>query len=141
MNNLVRKDFFDVVDTFFGPFALSPIQQLKGTIVNDIMKVDIKDETDKFVLLADLPGVQKENVKVDVDNGVLTISVQQLSENNITKEHYHHRERSSSYSARSFKFGDSVNLAEIKAAYKNGVLILDIPKNQKSIEKKTISIE
>jgi HSP20 family protein len=89
---------------------------------------DIK-ETDGAVLVhAELPGVPKEQIKVDFENGVLTISGERKYEKKDEKEHFHRVERSYGSFSRSFPIGDKVDPSQIKANFKDGVLEVTVPK-------------
>lgn len=135
MRNLIVSDIFNVVDELLTPsgkaFAqMSPI------------RVDVKELSEKYVLIADLPGVKKEDVKIKFEKGSLIIDV--LAQEEVEKkegEKFHLLERFKSFRSRSFYFGDNVNDAEIKASYLNGVLSLDIPKHQPSLKVRDISVD
>lgn len=95
----------------------------------DAFRTDIRDEGDKFVLEAELPGFEKEDISVDLKDGALTISAQHSSsdEKKDNKGSYIRRERSYGSFSRSF---DVTNIDEnaIEAEFKNGVLELTLPK-------------
>ena len=91
-------------------------------------KADIRDEGKNYVLEADLPGFSKEDIHVDVDNGMLTISAERNSETEQKGENgYVRRERSYGSYSRSFDISN-VNTDDIKGNYANGVLTLTLPK-------------
>ena len=90
--------------------------------------VDVKDEDDKFVLEADLPGVKREGVNIDLNDGVLTISAEWTSEKKEEKgKDYIVNERRSGRASRSFTL-ENVKEDEISAEYRDGVLRLVMPK-------------
>ena len=91
-------------------------------------KTDIKDTGDAYVLEADLPGVKREDVNVDVNDGVLTISAEWNTEKKENRQHgYVINERRSGRASRSFTL-ENVKEDEISAEYKDGVLRLTMPK-------------
>ena len=106
-------------------------------------RTDIRDAGDKFILEAELPGFEKEDIKLDLKDGILTISAEH-NENNDPKDekgNYIRRERRYGSFSRSF---DVTGIDEngITAAYKNGVLELSLPKAVPAVpEAKRISIE
>ena len=106
-------------------------------------RTDIRDAGDKFILEAELPGFEKEDIKLDLKDGILTISAEH-NENNDQKDekgNYIRRERRYGSFSRSF---DVTGIDEngITAAYKNGVLELSLPKAVPAVpEAKRISIE
>lgn len=107
------------------------------------MKVDVEDKGDSYLLLTDLPGMKKEDVKISVEDGVLTIAVEQKTETNEEDKarNYVYRERRTSSMSRSFSL-EGVNEEGITAEYTDGVLHLTLPKEAETAEKvKTIEIK
>mgnify|MGYP003572855390 CR=1 FL=1 len=95
--------------------------------------VDIDEDDDKYKIKADLPGVDKKDIDVKMENGVLSIRGEKHTETESGKGTKRHRtERFHGSFARSFTLPDSVEADKIDAAYKDGVLTLVIPKAEKS---------
>ena len=95
--------------------------------------VDIEEEEDKYVIRADLPGVDKKDIEVKLENGVLSIRGEKHSEKETGKGTKKHRtERFHGTFARSFTLPDAVRADKVDAAYKDGVLALTIPKQEES---------
>ncbi|MPN30162.1 18 kDa heat shock protein [bioreactor metagenome] len=92
-----------------------------------LMKVDICDAGDTYILEAELPGIKKENVHIETDDGQLTIAVEQDSQNEEKRESYIRRERRSSSMRRSFSL-ENIDAERISARMENGVLLLRLPK-------------
>lgn len=92
------------------------------------LKVDFKEEGDKFVLSADAPGCSKDDVKVDVNEHTLTISAERKREESKDTDKYHVTERSYGRASRSFRLPASADLGSINAAYDNGVLKVTVNK-------------
>ena len=92
-------------------------------------RTDIRDEGDRFVLEAELPGFRKEDINLDINGDTLTISAQRNAEKEQKddKGNYIRRERSWGSFARSFDIS-AVDAQNIKAAYTDGVLTLTLPK-------------
>lgn len=121
-NSLSRPDPSSFLDDFFRPLFMS-----SGNFPT-AFSVDVKDEGDKFLLEADLPGVKREGVNIDVSDGVLTISAEWTSEKKEEKgKDYIVNERRSGRASRSFTL-ENVKEDEISAEYKDGVLRLVMPK-------------
>jgi len=93
--------------------------------------VDIYDSEDKIVLKAELPGVDKKNISIDVKERVLTLKGERLSDNEIKDDSYYKRERVFGKFERAFNLAADVDPEKIKADYKDGVLRIDIPKPEK----------
>ena len=101
--------------------------------------VDIKEENDKFVLQADLPGVDPANIDVSTENGVLTIKGEKQTEAKTEKEGYKRIERTYGSFYRRFSLPDTADLEAISAVTRNGVLEVTIPKRE-SVQPKKISV-
>ena len=132
-----RRDF-DLFDDFFRDDFFN------GKEKNSLMKTDIREGENSFIVDVDLPGYNKEDIKIDVTNGYLTINAKTSNEvNDKEKGKYVRRERFIGECSRSFYVGDDVKQDEIKASFKNGILSLEIPKvdeKEKEAEKKYIEI-
>jgi len=90
--------------------------------------VDIYDEDDRIVLKAELPGVDKEHIEVDVKDRVLTLKGERTLDNEVQDDNYYRRERSFGKFERRFTLPVNVDASDIKAEYKDGLLRVDIPK-------------
>ncbi|CAA9891373.1 Hsp20/alpha crystallin family protein [Candidatus Methylobacter favarea] len=101
--------------------------------------VDIKEENDKFVLHADIPGVKPEEIEVSMENGVLTIKGEKKTEANTEREGYKRVERTYGSFYRRFSLPDTANADAINAKSKNGVLEIVIPKRE-SVKPKKINV-
>lgn len=120
------KEFDQVQRDFFGdPFDIFGGRGLEQ------FRTDIKDEGDKFVLEADMPGFDKKDISLDLSNDVLTIKAERHSEHEDkdAKDKYVRCERSYGSYSRQFDVS-GIDTAGIKAKYDNGVLTLDMPKKQ-----------
>ena len=148
----------DLFDGFFGfPFPeerrvqrnearpARPERKFYGHQGQALMKTDVRETDKAYIVEMDLPGFSKEDVNVTLENGYLTIAAEKHSENEEKKEgKYIRKERYVGTCQRSFYVGEDVTEEDIKAAFKEGVLSLDIAKKveqPKIEEKKTISIE
>ena len=123
----MRNNIFD--DFFAAPFFTRSEANM--------MKTDIKEHDGSYELTVDFPGVKKEDIKAELNDGYLTIT----AENNTSKDEkdengkYICRERYSGSYSRSFYVGDAVTEEDIKAKFENGTLTLDIPKKEALPEK------
>lgn len=111
---------------------------------NKIMKTDIRENEKQYLIDIDLPGYSKENIKIEVEEGYLTVQAE-TSSNKEEKENdtFVRRERYKGNCSRSFYVGKDVKSEEIKASFKNGILTLEVPKKdtEKELpEKKYIQI-
>ena len=111
---------------------------------NTIMKTDITDTNGNYVLDIDLPGYNKEDLDIDLNEGYLTISANHTASNeekddkgNLIRE-----ERSFGSCTRSFYVGDSIRDNDIQASFKDGILTITVPteEHKEETEKKYIDI-
>jgi HSP20 family protein len=103
--------------------------------------VDIEEEENKYVIKADLPGVDKQDIDVKLENGVLSIRGEKQTETETGKGTKRHRsERFHGTFARSFTLPDAVKADKVDASYKDGVLSLTIPKAEEA-KPKSIDIK
>lgn len=108
----------------------------------DLPAVNIKETDNTFEIEVAAPGYKKEDFKVDIDNGMLTISAENKNETEESKENYTRREFSYSSFSRSFSLPDTVKEEDVKAKYENGLLHMTLQKSEKAqVHKKTIAIE
>ena len=108
----------------------------------DLPAVNIKETDITFEIEVAAPGYKKEDFKVDIDNGMLTISAENKNESEESKENYTRREFSYSSFSRSFSLPETVKEEDVKAKYENGLLHMTLKKSEKAqVHKKTIAIE
>ena len=144
------KDFFD--DLFEFPiYDDRDMQKLEkklyGRRGKNLMKTDIKDTDKAYELEMDLPGFKKDEIKVSLENGYLTISAARgldVDEQEKETAKYIRKERYAGSCQRSFYVGEGVKQEDIKGEFKHGILKLVIPKKEEKPEVETskyISIE
>ncbi len=96
--------------------------------VSWIPHVDIREEAERFVVVADLPGVDAKDISVTAEKGVLSVRGERRSEKKSTDEGYERVERASGTFLRRFTLPESADAEAIKATHVNGVLEISIPK-------------
>jgi HSP20 family protein len=101
--------------------------------------VDIKEETDKFVIIADIPGVKPEDIEVHMEAGVLSVKGVKESETKTEKDGYKRVERAYGSFYRRFSLPDTADGEAINAKCKHGVLEIIIPKRE-SVKPKRINV-
>jgi HSP20 family protein len=90
--------------------------------------VDITEDDHEYLFKADLPEMKKEDVKVTVENGILSISGERKAEKEEKKKKYHRIERSYGFFERTFTVPEDADAAKIVADFKDGVLKIHLPK-------------
>ena len=126
MTPFARNAFsiFNALDDFDKDF-------FSGTMPMNTCRTDIRDAGDKYIMESELPGFEKEDIKLDINGDYLVISAEKKAEKEDTGENgrYIRRERTVGSFKRSFGIAD-VNAEEITAEYKNGILIIGLPKKK-----------
>ena len=125
-----RNDFDLFEDMFSDPFFERKESRL--------MKTDIKEKGNNYIIEVDLPGYEKENILLEIENGYLKVTAKvdkKVEEED--KEKYVHQERYYGECSRSFYVGENISQEDIKASFKNGILKLTLPKQEpKKVEEK-----
>jgi len=93
-----------------------------------VPSTDIHEDDKKYTVTADLPGVDKKNVNINVKDNVLTLTGERTLETKEENSNYHRRERMYGSFKRCFRLPDMVNEDQISAKFKNGILVIDLPK-------------
>ena len=135
------ENLFDVFDDFDRDFFRG-FGRPEHKNASRLMKTDVKETDEGYEVDVDLPGFNKDEIKLDLNNGYLTISTEK-SLNKENKGKMLRQERYVGTMQRSFYVGESITEDDIKAKFENGVLSLMIPKKEapKVPEKKQILIE
>ena len=140
----------NLFDDFMNDFAFPAFEdvdkELYGKHEKNLMKTDVKDTENGYEVDIDLPGFKKDEIKVKLEDGVLTISAAKgLDKDEKDKKgSYLRRERYAGSMSRSFYVGDHVTVEDIHPKYENGILSFSVPKAEnKPIEEKNkyIAIE
>lgn len=141
----------NLFDNFMEDFAFPEFPNidkvLYGKNARNLMKTDVKETNTGYEMDIDLPGFQKDEVKVSLENGYLTICATKgldKNEQEADTGKYIRRERYSGTCERSFYIGKNITENDIKGEFKHGILKLTIPKKEIKPaieEKKYISIE
>jgi HSP20 family protein len=141
MNALTRWDPFkemeETQNRLARIFGLAPARIANGdkesmTITQWAPSVDIIEDDKEWLVKADLPEVKKEDVKVTVENGVLTITGERKFEKEEKDKKYHRIERSYGNFLRSFALPDAADGSKVNAEFKDGVLKVHLPKSEKA---------
>ena len=145
MPSIFGEDLFNDWMDFSFPQVPDVDKELYGKHAKNMMKTDVKETEEGYEVAIDLPGFKKDEVKIHLDNGYLTIAAaKRLDKDEQDKKgKYIRRERYAGSMSRSFYVGEGVKQSDVHAKYEDGILRLDIPKPDKKAveESKYISIE
>lgn len=123
-----RPEFMWPFKGFFADFD-NVFREMVPAAAWNAPAVDIQESEEQYVVKADLPGYDKGEVEVHLENGVLTLSAQHTEETKEEKDGYLRQERSCHSFSRSFQFDKAVDADRVKADLKNGVLTIELPKS------------
>ena len=151
MPSIFGENLFDDFDSWFS----DPVEKrffgkknpLYGKHAKNLMKTDVREKKDSYEVDIDLPGFKKDEIKLELENGYLTISAAKGLDKDETDKKtgkYIRRERYAGNMSRSFYVGKDITEKDIHGKYENGILMLDIPKKapeKKVEEKKFVTIE
>jgi HSP20 family protein len=129
----IERRMDDLLDQFFGGFSVMPIgiSEMSGTFSP---RMDIQETTDAIKVKAELPGIDRNDIDVSVRDGVLTISGEKKVEKEEKGTDYHHLERSFGCFTRSISLPQTVETEKVEAQYRDGVLVVTVPKSAKAVE-------
>jgi HSP20 family protein len=125
LQNGVHDDFKSLLSKFFGD---ADTDQSNVVTSQWAPRVDIKEEPNRFVILADIPGVDPKDIEISMDKGVLSIKGERTTEAREESEKFTRMERTRGLFYRRFSLPDSANADGISAHGKHGVLEIVIPK-------------
>ncbi|MDX5348970.1 MAG: Hsp20/alpha crystallin family protein [Hymenobacteraceae bacterium] len=126
----IFSDFFSDSDNFFGN-DFFPARMMPSRMMQNMPATNIRETDKDFQIEVAAPGLKKEDFNIDVENGMLMISSEKKEEKEDKKEeddNYTRREYNYSSFQRSFRLPETVKEEDINASYKDGVLMLTIPK-------------
>lgn len=125
---IVRYEPWALVSRFQQQFDRALGESADSASVSWIPHVDIHEEAERFLVVADLPGVEGKDIDVTADKGVLTVKGERRSEKKTSQDGFERVERASGTFLRRFTLPESVDAEAIKATHVNGVLEVTIPK-------------
>lgn len=119
------------MDRLFDNFFSDKTSQLQS--YSDLTPiVDVEETEQEFLISAEIPGINKDDIKITFENNYLTISGEKKSEKDLKEENFHHSERSYGKFSRTLAIPAGVMLDKIEAEYAQGVLNIKIPKAEEA---------
>jgi HSP20 family protein len=126
--NLVGRQFSDIMDEFFN----------EAVATNDASfspNINISETDNKLSIDVDIPGMNKEDINVNLENGTLTISGERKNKSEEEGRTFHRVETRYGSFERSFQLPDNVDEESVEASYENGILTIDIDKKEEKVRK------
>lgn len=127
-NDIMSKRFSDIMDEFFN----DAVRTRRDTFVPSI---DVSETDNQFLISAELPGMNKEDIDISLENSRLTISGERSFEKEDKGKKYHRIESSYGSFERSFQLPDNIDAESISASYENGLLKISIDKSEEEVKK------
>ncbi len=134
-NNYRPATFNNFIDRFFND------DYFGNEVSNFSPKVDIAESEKSFEIQFHLPGMKKDDIKIDINDDRLTVSGERKMENEKKEKNFHSVESYYGTFSRSFYLPDNVNVEKVDAEYRDGILNVVLPKDAKKENKRTISIK
>ncbi|MEO5332981.1 MAG: Hsp20/alpha crystallin family protein [Magnetococcus sp. YQC-5] len=135
MTTLVNYDPFRSFRTLQGEINRlfeRDIDDSSGMLTQWPLRVDILEDEHHIVIKADVPGMEQKDISVNVDNGRLTLAGERKFDDEQNKENYHRVERAYGRFSRTFQLPNTTDIHAIQATYKNGVLVVTLPKREEA---------
>ena len=132
----VPTSFSHLIDRFFNDNMV----RSGGSAYSFVPKVDVLEDEKGFEIQVAVPGMSKEDFKIDLNEKFLTISGERKYKNEKKEQNYHTIETQYGSFSRSFSLPENVDADKIAASYTNGILAITIPKDEKKALKATIKV-
>lgn len=136
LNDFVPTSFSNLVDRFFN----ESLARTGGSAYSFVPRVDIVENDKAFEIHVAVPGMNKDEFKVDLNDNYLTVSGERKLTQEKKEKNFHSIETQFGTFSRSFSLPDNVDAAKINAMYVNGILVINVPKDEKKIMKSTIKV-
>ena len=136
LNDFVPTTFSNMIDRFFN----ESLSRSGGAAYSFVPKVDVVENDKAFEIHVAVPGMNKEEFKIDLNDNVLTISGERKFTREKNETNYRAIETQYGTFSRSFSLPDNVDASAISAKYNNGILEVLVPKDEKKILKTTIKV-
>lgn len=137
LNDFVPTSFSNLIDRFFN----ESVARSGGAVYSFVPKVDIYETEKSFELHVAVPGMSKEDFKLDLNENYLTISGERKFTRERKENFFQSVETQFGRFSRSFALPENVDAAKITAKYDNGILEINIPKDEKKILKTSIKVD
>lgn len=130
MLNITRYDpYGDIFDDFMKGYWVRPVAATESGEAVRRIKIDVTEKNGEYKVLAEIPGVKKEDIHVDIDGDVVSLTAETHAEKDVKEgERVIHSERYFGKVSRSFRLGQEVDESKASAKYTDGVLELVLPK-------------
>lgn len=136
LNDFVPTQFSNLIDRFFN----ESLSRSGGSSYSFVPRVDIVEHEQAYEIHVAVPGMNKEDFKLDLNDNYLTVSGERKFTKEKNDKNFHSIETQYGTFSRSFALPDNVNASQISAKYENGILEVLVPKDEKKTLKTTIKV-
>ena len=136
LNDFVPTTFSNMIDRFFN----DSLSRSGGSAYSFVPKVDIVENEKAFELHVSVPGMNKDDFKLDLNDNFLTVSGERKFTREKNENNFHSIETQYGTFSRSFSLPENVDATKISAKYDNGILEITVPKDEKKTLKTTIKV-
>ncbi|MFN3839786.1 MAG: Hsp20/alpha crystallin family protein [Cyclobacteriaceae bacterium] len=137
LNDFVPTSFSNLIDRFFN----DTLTRSGGTAYSFVPRVDIMENDKAYLVHVAVPGMNKEDFKIDLNENYMTISGERKFTQEKNENNFHSIETQYGTFSRSFSLPENINSAKISAKYVNGILEITVPKDEKKTLKTSIKID
>jgi HSP20 family protein len=137
LNDFVPTSFSNLIDRFFN----DAMTRSGGSAYSFVPRVDIMENDKAYQIHVAVPGMNKEDFKIDLNENYITISGERKFTQEKNENNFHSVETQYGTFSRSFSLPEHINSAKISAKYVNGILEITVPKDEKKTLKTTIKID
>ncbi|MDI6645103.1 MAG: Hsp20/alpha crystallin family protein [Methanobacteriaceae archaeon] len=139
----IFEDFRRSLDNLMAPFLpmKTYFPKTLSSLPTRAPLVDLIEESDQYIVKAELPGYDKEDLNIELNKDLLIINAEKKEEKEEESENYLHRERAYASCQRTINFPKEVDPLEVEGSMKNGVLELKIPLKEPKPEEKMVKVE
>ncbi|MCK6618696.1 MAG: Hsp20/alpha crystallin family protein [Cyclobacteriaceae bacterium] len=137
LNDFVPTSFSNLIDRFFN----DTLTRSGGSAYSFVPRVDIMENDKAYQLHVAVPGMNKEDFKIDLNENYMTISGERKFTQEKNENNFHSIETQYGTFSRSFSLPENINSAKISAKYVNGILEITVPKDEKKTLKTSIKID
>jgi HSP20 family protein len=136
LNDFTPTTFSNLIDRFFN----DSLTRQGGSAYSFVPRVDIVENEKSFEIHVAVPGMNKDEFKIDLNDNYLTISGERKFTKEKKENNYHSIETQYGTFSRSFALPENVDATKINAKYENGILEINVPKDEKKVLKTTIKV-
>jgi HSP20 family protein len=136
LNDFAPTAFSNLIDRFFS----DSMARSGGSSYSFVPRVDVIENEKAFEIHVAVPGMEKENFKIDLNDSLLTISGERKFTQEKEENNFHSIETQFGTFSRSFTLPENVDASKINAKYVNGILEITLPKDEKKVFKSTIKV-